>query len=243
MAGTCKLDGCEKPLGTGGYCYPHYKRNRRNGHPGSPIVKEKNPGAICSVEGCKTRAQARGLCDLHYRRSLKGQDLSIPPRYYHKPGEVCSVDGCDRKARTKGYCQTHYGRVKRLGEPGPAFIRERREPHVDYAGRTWYKVSASVDTQGYAQARLTQPDGKKVQIAVHRIVMQNHLGRDLLPHENVHHINGVRDDNRLENLELWSSSQPSGQRVQDKIAWAREILATYADWKENEVSVSGMVEI
>lgn len=66
-------------------------------------------------------------------------------------------------------------------------------------------------------------------IPEHRLVMQNHLGRALLPSETVHHINGVRTDNRLENLELWSSSHPSGQRVVDKIAWARELLATYEE--------------
>jgi hypothetical protein len=57
--------------------------------------------------------------------------------------------------------------------------------------------------------------------------MERILGRSLRPGENVHHRNGVRDDNRPENLELWSTSQPSGQRVDDKIAWALEFLESY----------------
>lgn len=59
------------------------------------------------------------------------------------------------------------------------------------------------------------------------LVMSEHLGRALLKHETVHHKNGDRSDNRLSELELWSTSQPAGQRVADKVAHARYILGVY----------------
>jgi hypothetical protein len=72
-----------------------------------------------------------------------------------------------------------------------------------------------------------QANGK--QVLQHREVMEEQLGRLLYSHETVHHKNGHRDDNDPGNLELWSSSQPYGQRVEDKLAWARWFLAQYGE--------------
>jgi hypothetical protein len=63
----------------------------------------------------------------------------------------------------------------------------------------------------------------------HILVAEELLRRYLVEGESVHHINGIRDDNRPENLELWTRPQPSGIRVSDAIAWARSIYTRYAD--------------
>lgn len=81
---------------------------------------------------------------------------------------------------------------------------------------------------GYLVANIHCPDGRWGLLLQHVLVMEQHLGRPMRKGENVHHKNGVKDDNRIENLELWNTSQPAGQRPCDKIKYAVEILSLYA---------------
>lgn len=117
---------------------------------------------------------------------------------------LCGVEGCSLPHGAKGYCYPHYYQWNRYGDP---LVRLRVK-----------KGSGCVTRQGY---RII--NGKRE----HRSVMESFLGRTLTKDESVHHKKGDRSDNQIRNLELWSKSQPAGQRVVDKLCWAKSFLIQY----------------
>jgi hypothetical protein len=165
----------------------------------------------CPIVTCER--PRRGLyCSGHQQRVRKHGDplahLPFKPRGPLLYGAPCSACDTEAACRVDGvpYCQKHYHRVLKYGStelPPKTF-----KPHVN--------------NNGYVELWV---DGRRQ--LEHRLVMQAHLGRPLYADENVHHINGDRADNRLVNLELWSTAQPAGQRISDKVAWARVILDRY----------------
>lgn len=199
-----------------GLCSGHYAQ-ARSGKSLTPIRNWDRGGStgICLFPGCDIERRARGYCHGHYR-NLYG--ITQKPYEPHIEHPTCTFEGCERAHKSKGLCGAHY-RQQLKGKPLRAIRGRIREQ--------------GIRKDGYKNVYLpSHPNSTKTgMILEHVVVMSDMIGRPLVKGENVHHKNGQRADNRPSNLELWNTTQPKGQRVEDKVDYALEILALYAPEK------------
>lgn len=242
---TCTMAGCEQENHAKGLCSKHYLEERMEMAGGASVgnvrteprrsTHARSEGVvdeICRIEECGRTRRSNGLCGTHYKRFRQGKEnWDGPIRVRNdKHNSQCSVQGCERKYQANGYCSTHYQR-DRFGAKMETPIRRVR------------KIGAvRTNKHGYIQRKIDDTPHKQNQNwkLEHRIVMERKLGRDLYPGESVHHKNGIRSDNRIDNLELWTTAltdtfqkgmfdrtQPNGQRVEDIVSFCEEFLYTH----------------
>ena len=184
-------------------------------------------------------------CGAHFRPSCDSNHYCKSECWYasRKARRVVPCEACgssfERKYKGQRACSVGCGsKLKEINRScncaqcGQAFIRPHGKKQV-YCSR---RCSMLARGGSKANGSYRHPEGHELRhssgyvqekrggkwVMQHRLVMEEVIGRPLLPGERVHHKNGKRDDNRPENLELWtgvgqSKKDPHGVRLVDKV--------------------------
>jgi hypothetical protein len=189
---------------------------------------------------CSGKVYAKGLCNRCYQRIYKRNNK---PKYYECP--KCGST-TNYQIKSKGFCNSCNSKEfyvknrekviartckfglektrKKKGIPLDSPYLQARPGAGHICKNSGYKY---ITVRGHPNAGIRK--GREGRMCEHTFIMSQHLGRALRKEESVHHKNGIRDDNSIDNLELWHKGQPAGQRVEDKIKWCKDFLKLYGE--------------
>lgn len=228
---------CEQPFS----CYPS-EANR------------KYCSLACRGNHRENRKPSAGQTPIHFTCKECGNDFVMRQAYltaYHKKHEhdplycsmKCSDAGRrkDTEARNKFTC-VNCGKesTRHRNASGRIYLEQKvcsNQCKNEWVSKLYrerhglQQITRQKARHGYIKLRIPAQNGEPARkdVLEHRYVMEQHLGRKLYPEETVHHINGDRTFNELSNLELFSSRHGPGQRVIDKLDFAKEMVRLYPD--------------
>lgn len=166
----------------------------------------------CSIDNCNKKARNYGLCNTH---------ASYARRHGLLPNaKKCSIDDCNNYAYCKGFCSSHYQRFKKYGDPIAPSIKTR-----DFKCSLGTIRKERPSDNPYLVIKISETGDKSTDwVYHHRYIMEQHLGRKLKRNEYVHHKNGNKQDNRLENLAITDSTRHARHHFSEPRKFTDEML-------------------
>ena len=212
----------------------------------SGIRSIRNSLITYATKGVYIWNESKGKCDifpfLGYRSGmLEVTSVYFPEKYFHEVKTTCAPSSVNTRLRCKVKCD-----CGNEGDFGVHSVKSKKTTHcgcqtvpvppttldiVD--GRLVTDANLNVDKNGYVSCSIRNGEynGQTFHgpFSEHQLIYQMYHGITLKKNQNIHHKNGVRNDNHIDNLELWDTSQPAGQRVMDKISYYFKLIKSHSD--------------